>query len=377
VTPGVQVFLYPEELSTASPAALAEQILQLGCDAASVAVVYHRARRVFPRQRCVSALASTTTYFEPELSHYGRLVPVANGPPELRRLLFDFRDACARAGLVFRAWIVALHHDALAAVLPGAAAQMLDGHPNGIGLCPSAAASMELVAGLVADVCAQLEPEAAELEAVLYPAWEPSYTLTLALSPLSASARLLGAQCFCGSCRELFGDDAGELERRARAAAGEPFGAGSWDDELAATLAAVRARGVGRIVAAAADAAHAHGSSLRVFGSGPPEQVALQGLSGSAVACADRLLLGCGPLGGGDLLNRFEALRGLVDGRTATASTNWSPSRTAASMAADAEQLAAAGADGLALYNLSLVPDEGLEAFRLAAAAFRSAAVKA
>jgi hypothetical protein len=42
-------------------------------------------------------------------------------------------------------------------------------------------------------------------------------------------------------------------------------------------------------------------------------------------------------------------------------------------MAADVTRLAAAGADGLALYNLSLVPDEGLTAFRAAADAFRAA----
>ena len=150
----------------------------------------------------------------------------------------------------------------------------------------------------------------------------------------------------------------------------------TWPLILKPTIAA-RARGAQRIVAAATDAAHAHGSSLRIFGSGPPQQAALQGLSASAVAAADRLLLGCGQLTGDELLERFLGLRDLVDGRGATASMNWSPDRTSASMAADAEHLAAAGADGLALYNLSLVPNEGLEAFRAAAAAFRSAAVAA
>jgi hypothetical protein len=42
-------------------------------------------------------------------------------------------------------------------------------------------------------------------------------------------------------------------------------------------------------------------------------------------------------------------------------------------MAADVTRLAAAGAEGLALYNLSLVPEAGLDAFRAAASAFRAA----
>ena len=375
--PGVQCFLFPEELEGTPADALAEQVLGLGCDAASVAVVYHRARRVLPRQARVSVLTTATTYFEPDRARYGELAPVPNGPAELRERLFEFRDACGRAGLGFRAWVVALHHDALASAFPAAAAQTLDGSPNGIGLCPSAPASLELVAGLVADVCAQLEPEAVDLEAALYPAWEPSYTLTLALSPLSEAARLLAPQCFCRACRDLLGDDADELERRARDAAGEPFGAGRWDEDLERALVAARANGAERIVAGAAAAAHAGGSALRIFGSGPPQQAALQGFSPFALAAADRLLLGCGPLAGQELVERFEGLRALAGGRGATASINWVPGRTPASMAADVERLAGAGADGLALYNLSLVPEEGLEAFRAAAAAFRSATVAA
>ena len=43
VNPGVQVFVYPEELEHVEPDALAEQVLELGCDAVSVSVAYHRA----------------------------------------------------------------------------------------------------------------------------------------------------------------------------------------------------------------------------------------------------------------------------------------------------------------------------------------------
>ena len=296
--PGVQVFLYPEELQSTPADALAEQILAFGCDAASVAVVYHRSRRVLPRQGRVSVLTGSTTYFEPEPGRYGELVPAANGPVELRRRLFEFREACGRLGLGFRAWLVPLHNDALAAERPSAAARMLDGSPNGVGLCPSSPASVALAAGLVADVCAQLEPEAVELEALLYPAWEPAYTLTLALEPLPEPARLLASQCFCDACRDLLGGAADELEHRARESAGEPFGAGPWDEELERELATARARGGQRIVGAAADAAHAGGAAVRVFGSGPVRQAALQGFAASALAASDRLLLGCGALAG-------------------------------------------------------------------------------
>ncbi len=360
---GVQVFLYPEELDHTGPNALAAQVLELGCDAVSVAVAYHRARRVFPRHRRVSVLTGSTLYVEPERSRYGALVPTG-GPSEG---MLRFREACDRAGLRFRAWIVALHNGELSAAHPAAAARLLDGSVAGHSLCPSAPETVEYVAALAGDVAGQLGPEAIDLEAGFYPAWEPSYTLTLALEPLSERARLVGAQCFCASCRVLFAQD---VEERAHAAAGPPFADGAPDESIWADLAAGREAGAARLVDAVAAAVHAEGSLLRVFASGPPEQAALQGVSPESVAAADALLFGCGPLAGDELQERFVGLRALA-GRSGTVSTNWTPER--GELAADAARLAAAGAEGLALYNLSLVPAHGLEALRDAAHAFRGA----
>lgn len=366
---GVQAFVYPEELEHVGPDELAEQVLRLGCDAVSIAVSYHRSRRVFPRHRRVSVLTGNRLYIEPERSRYRTLVPAGTAAPELHR----FREACDRAGVRFRAWIVGLHHGELAAAHPEAAALLLDGSPAGHSLCPSTPAAVEYVAALAGDVAAQLGPEAVDLEAAFYPAWEPSYTLTLALEPLSERARLLGTQCFCASCRDLLGPGAGQLVERVRAAAGPPFDSGIVDvsgDEVVAELRQARARGAARLIEAVAASVHREGSLLRVFISGPPEQAALQGVSPSSVAAADALLFGCGPLRGDELQARFDGLRDLA-GRSGSVSTNWTPEGPG--LAAGVERLAAGGAEGLALYNLSLVPDAGLDAFRAAAAAFRAA----
>lgn len=363
MTGGVQVFLYPEELDHVEPDALAAQVLELGCDAVSVAVAYHRGRRVFPRHRRVSVLTRTTLYLEPEQERYGSL------RPEGRRSegLFAFREACRRVGLRFRAWVVGLHNGELAAAHPAAAALLLDGSPAGHSLCPSTPEAVEYVAALAGDVAAQLEPEFVDLEAAFYPAWEPAYTLTLALDPLPEPARLLGTQCFCASCHAVLGS---ALEERARAAAGPPFAAARDDAGTSVALAAGRSVGAAQLVEAVAASVHRAGSRLRVFASGPREQAVLQGVSPTSVAAADAVLFGCGPLRGDELLARFEGLRELA-GRSGTVSTNWTPERT--DFEGDAGRLAAAGADGLALYNLSLVPEEGLAAFGAAARAFREA----
>ena len=370
---GTQVFVYPEELDAVEPDALAEQILALGCDSVSIALAYHRARRVLPRQGRISVSPGGAISFTPDPARYGSLVPEPTAPEQLRKAVQAFRKSCDRAGLRFRVWLVALHNERLALAHPEHAARTLDGASTAFSLCPSSDEAVEYVAALVGDVCSQLTPDAVDLEAALYPAWEPSYTLTLALEPLSEHALRYAGQCFCPACRRLFGSSAGGLEARTRQAAGPPFSPSAADDStLAGELARVRAAGVGRLLEAAARAAHLEGSSLCVTASGPAGSAHLRGLAPTTAAEADRVLLGHGTLAGRELEQRFSELRPLVGDRELTVSLNWTPERTPAAFAAAAELVAAGGATGLALYNLSLVPEAGLEAFRAAAAAFRA-----
>jgi hypothetical protein len=360
VTGDVQLFAYPEELAAASPGELASLVRDLGCDAVALALVYHRARRVFPRQRRVGVLGRSTAYFRPTRERYAEVRPLTTDL-EFSDRIGQLRDACESVGVGFRAWIVALHDEQLAAEHPSSAGRMIDGAPNGIGLCPSARGSIEYVDALVRDICAQFRPDSVELEAALYPAWEPAYTLTLTLDAPSATAASAAMQCFCPACRQLMGGDADELQRRTAAG------------EFPTELFDARVEGVRRLIESAAETAHAGGSKLRVLASGPPGQVALQGLASGSVECADRVLIGCGALAGDELADRFEGLRALIDGRAATPSLNWTPERSGGALARDAAAMAGAGADGLALYNLTLLPDDALADISHAAAAFRGA----
>jgi hypothetical protein len=373
--PGIQVFLYPEELESAEPEALAEQVLGLGCDAVSVALAYHRARRVLPRHGRVSLSPGGTVSFTPDPARYGRLVPEPTAPPRLRDAVEAFREACRSAGLRFRAWLVALHSEPLVLAHAELAARTVDGTPTGFSLCPSSDDAVEYVAALVGDVCARLEPECVDLEAALYPAWDPAYTLTLALEPLSERALLYGAQCFCPACRRLPGLE--RAERRTLLAAGPPFGPpGEGDPTLGDELARARVAGVERLLGAAAAAARREGAALCPTASGSAASARLRGLSAASAGAADRLLLGLGPLSGRALAERLGELRALVGDRVVSASLTWGPERTPQALADDAERVAAGGAAGLSLYNLSLVPEAGLEAFRAAARAFAAATTR-
>ena len=333
VNPGVQVFLYPEELEHVEPDALAEQVLGLGCDAVSVAVAYHRGRRVFPRHRRVSVLDADDRVHRARSGALRRPPAAGNGDARAARASARRATAPGFASALGSSACTTTHSRQRIRRPPRGCTTAR--RPGTVSAHPRLEA-VEYVAALAGDVAAQLGPDAVDLEAAFYPAWEPSYTLTLALEPLTDEEKLLWAQCSCPACLAM----------------------------------PDRAEGARRLIDAAAGAVHAQGSLLRVFASGPPEQAALQGVSPDSVAAADALLYGCGPLRGDELLTRFDGLRGLA-GRPGTVSTNWTPERT--DLAADVERLAAAGAEGLALYNLSLVPEAGLEAFRAAAAAFKSA----
>ena len=239
------------------------------------------ARRVLPRQARVSVLTTTTTYFEPERARYGELVPVGERAARTcASALLAFRAACERAGLGFRAWIVALHHDALATALPGAAARTLDGTPErdrplpvgpGIGGARRRARRRCLRAARARGGRAR-SGSLPGLGAVVH---AHARSRRRSREP----ARLLAPQCFC----DCVPRPARRRRRRARAPCPR-VGGRSRSEPGAGTRSSNRRspqrRGARRrrIVAAAAEAAHAAGPQLRVFGSGPPQAGGAAGL---------------------------------------------------------------------------------------------------
>ena len=95
----VQVWAYPEELEPPRPAALAEQVRALGADAISVALTYHRARRIFPRAGRVDRSPGGAVAFTPTRGRYGRLVPEPTASTELRAAVERLREASAATGV--------------------------------------------------------------------------------------------------------------------------------------------------------------------------------------------------------------------------------------------------------------------------------------
>lgn len=359
----VQVFCYPEDAALTGPGRLCELAAGLGAGAIAVAVRYHPARRWFARHGVVRHSPPGITYFRPAEERYGRLRPLTIAAGEDIAAVRVLREEAARHGLAFHAWTVMLHDDPVVAAHPDLAARTLDGTPTIHALCPSHPDVIEYAAALVADVCEQLGPDVVELESALYAAWDPSYVISLELAPLTGMARALAGQCFCGACIRLIeelGHDPVDLRRQALA------------QEGAATLRAVRAHGVRRVMEATVAAAHEHDVAVRPLIFDEPEMAALQGAAPDAFEPADRVGLGCGALTGDALAGRFGGLAALAGDRPLLASLNWAPERTGDRFAADVRAVTEAGATDIALYNLSLIPERALADL---AAAARAAAV--
>jgi hypothetical protein len=349
----VQVFCYPEDAVLTGPGALCGLATGLGADAIAVAVRYHPARRWFARHGVVRHSPPGITYFRPG-ERYGRLRPLAIAPDEDIAALRALREEAGRHGLAFHAWTVMLHDDPVVAAHPGVAARTRDGTPTIHALCPSHPDVVEYAAALVADVCEQLHPDVVELESALYPAWDPSYVISLELAPLTGTARALAGQCFCGACTRLIeelGHDPAELRHQ----------------DGIETLRAVRAHGARRVVAATAAAAHDRGVAVRPLIFDDPVMAALQGAAPAAFEAADAVGIGCAVLSGAALTERFTGLAALAGDRPLLASLNWTPDRSAATFAADVRTVIEAGASDIALYNLSLVPETALPDLKEAA----------
>lgn len=369
----VQVFAYPEELDFLSPVDLVALVEKSGAGAICVSLAYHRARRVFPRHRRVNFTPGGVVYFYPDRREYGRLVPDAHVAGLFEEPLLRLRDACEERGLEFRAWLVVLHNEALAVRWPDLAAQTVDGTTSNVSLCPSRPESREYVSGLISDVCKRFAPSLIDLEAAIYPAWDPAYTLTLALEPLQRRSVLLGSQCFCAACQELIGDEAEEIARACANLAGPPFGGGESKlsfEYVVNRLSQARGRRVQELLVAAGQAAHTHRCALRVTAPAQPDQLPLQGVTTDSVLDADDVLFGTGVLAGRELCDRLLAISRLT--AKFSISMNWSPDRGPSAFAEDARYAATAGARCLALYNLSLVPAAAYASFEAAAGSFLS-----
>jgi hypothetical protein len=360
------LYAYPEEVSLAGPAGFAALVEDLGATGVALALTYHAARRWMPRLGGVHHAPPAACWFEPGDGYPNGLRPTRTGALDTVRAIHGVRGELERRGLAFHAWLVLLHREPLVSARPDLAATTLDGAPTVAALCPTSDEVRAHTAALVEDVGRQLAPDGLELEAALPASWQPSYVVSLELAPLMGLRRALQGVCACSACRAALADAGADPDqtliaaRRAASGTGNPPGA----------LLAHRRRIAAAALRAVGEAAARHGAQSRVLLFGDRLDLRWQGAEPATFAPVDGVGIGTGTASGADLDAVLGAVAPLAGTASLSASMTWSPERSPAAFAADVVR-ARARVNAISLYNLSLVPANGLPALRAAARAAR------
>jgi hypothetical protein len=374
----VAAYLYPWDVD-GDPAA-ADRIAALGVTEVSLAAAYHAVRAVtpfHPGHRIVTRDAAVYHRRDPARWSAGHLIPADPDPAEARAgagAVGSFEraaDALRAAGLRVNAWIVVTHNGRLAAAHPECAIRNAWGDSYPWALCAGSPAVAEYAAALAGEIAALDAVADVELEACGWYGYDHgSAHDKTGGTPAGPAGRLLDA-CFCADCAatlRVAGADPAAIAAAVRSA----FDGGpDVPDELAATLAAVRAATaasflehvVGAVRAAAPGGdvlVHAHPDPAEA-GSNPGfELPVLLGPAG-----ADGIILACpGPAAGAASFvgSVAQAVRGAAGAATIPAGRRVVATLPAvAALGADtgelpakAKAVLAAGATDLRLYHAGL-----------------------
>lgn len=357
----VSVFLYPEEIVIRGAERLVAELLAVGADGVSVAVLYHPARRVLSRHRRISLSPAGHLAIRPRTSYGGS---TWNGGDDeiLAAALVDFRQECTRNGLAFHAWMVLLHLPPAQLGLRPLAATYADGTDSAHALCPSRSGTRELVVEMIEHVVDVLRPDRLDLEAVLHSAWQPDYSLTL-MQDRRISTDLL-SYCVCEACAELARDAGADWTGVMRYLHDNAWKPPAERQPPPPDLDPARAAGPSALARGLPA-----GTAVRALLFGDAEDLRSRGWSEQAASCYDGgACIGMGEATGADLREVWERALADVPGTPRSCSVNWSAERSRPQFLRDVEELSQAVSE-ISLYNFTLVPDVGVADFAAAAAA--------
>ncbi|WP_410808946.1 hypothetical protein [Micromonospora sp. 067-2] len=369
-----EVYAHPVSFR-ADAAAQAARVADAGVGAVRLAYAYHSGRWLLSTSD-PGAVADLDggLWFAPSGSG-GRFAP-----PVVADLAGPATAALGAAGVRTVAWLVGLHHGALATAHPELALRNAFDHPYRHALCPARPEVIEYATGLVRHAAAAPGVSGLDLEAFGYLGWAHQGAHEKVGVALRPADRWLLSLCLCAACRAEFaaaGVEGGDLARRVRntvrdqLADPRPAAPDPAEDAVAAlgrelhdTVLAVRATVVRRLVTAAVTAAGATPVSLRVT----TDPYATDGKVGGDLAGLGALTAGLTVSNLNGDLPALAADLAAARERTGALTAAWSgavpasPQRDRFAAAYDAARRA--GADAFALYAYDLMPADRLDWLR-------------
>lgn len=300
----ISIYAYPWDLYDEGPEAAARRLAACGFNTVHLAVSYHLATYLLPRNPRRSVFFGNTgsVYFRPDPAYYrGTVQPVITPEAaEIADALPQILKALRAAGISPRAWVVYCYNHALGAAHPHLAKVDALGNVYTSQLCVGNPRVQALARGMTRDILEHYDFDGLFIESLCYLPYRYGFMgHKAAVEPSERAAFLLGL-CFCDGCRAAAraqGVDADRL--RCEAArwlrdhfsrlpdpdeqsqkADEAWIAAAFDGALAAFLAA-RSRTAAKVIHEVMDLAPA-GFTLECFDAG--------GLSASDAAGVRRRL---------------------------------------------------------------------------------------
>ena len=191
------------------------EIRESGANAANVAVVYHTARDLLPRnpRRRMRFMAGGSHYFEPDPADY----PSSARPfvdPEVRGIdaVQAIRSSLRSHDLGFNAWVVFLHNSRLAGDQPQLAQRNVFGDGMLTDLCPSNPEVRDYAVAVARQV-ALLEPRTVIAESLHFHGLRHGYHHERYLFEVGELGEMALSWCFCDHCRSEATADGLDIER--------------------------------------------------------------------------------------------------------------------------------------------------------------------
>jgi hypothetical protein len=221
--PAHSIWIHPTDVASEGADAVFAAVKAMGLGAISLAATYHAGRFLLPHdpKSSVKLLEDGVAWYRPDVSRWKgqRLQPKEAAAGDGKDLARAARDAAVKAGLAVNAWVVALHNSRLGEAHPDCTIRNAFGDPYPWALCPSHADVRQYAATLAADVAAQLEPAALELESFGFMGYAHQSHHDKAGVRLDGAHEFLLSVCFCDACAKRMAArkvDAASVAARAR-----------------------------------------------------------------------------------------------------------------------------------------------------------------